>query len=270
MNLSSNVDQMLHVDCNFYFQYLTALCLQFNGLCNNVLSILVPAIQRLKQLQALDISCNSINLGSEGSEEQATQYMVTMLSSLPNLCRLDLSNNRTKSKLSRLLSGIPKPLEYLKLCGCGLSESDLRYLRDSKHAKSLRELDISGNSLNRLFPLVLDLLSALQSTLCIFEMEECALSSQSMDEFFQSVPRFSCLQFLNLTRNRQLTTSIVDHALTSLVQLTCLQAVRLSCPLDCLSFHEDELMEYSQNIRNRVEELCSKLNRPPLKVLFIA
>jgi len=254
---------------------LTALCLQFNGLCNDALSILVPSIQRLKQLRALDISCNSINLGPDGSEEQATQYMVTMLSSLPNLRRLDLSNNRTKSKLSRLLSGLPKQLEYLKLCGCGLSESDLRYLKDSHHANSLRELDISGNNLSRLFPQVLSLLTALQNTLCILEMEECELDNQCMDEFFQSIAQFSCLQFLNLSRNKQLTSGVIDSALTSLVQLSRLQAVRLSYPVECFSFgsledHEDDLMEYAQSIRNRVEQLCNKLGRPGLKILFIA
>jgi Leucine-rich repeat (LRR) protein len=258
----------------YIFQHLTALCLQFNGLCNEALSLLVPGIQKLKQLTALDLSCNSINLGSEGSEDQATNQMASMLSSLPNLRRLDLSNNRTKTKLSRILSGMPKRLEYLKLCGCGLSEGDVVYLKRSYHTYTLRELDISGNNINGVFRHVLDLLLVLQSTLRVLEMEECDLDNQSISTFFHSFSNFQQLQYLNISRNSRWSSSVLDHGMLGLCQLVSLEAVRVSYPTECYSvlnpdYVEENIMEYTRSITHRVEQQCFKIGRSTLKLVFL-
>ena len=61
------------------------------------------------------------------------------LSTLPNLCRLDLSNNRIKNKLSVLLGKMQQSLMNLELSACGLSDMDLRYLAKSHHVHRLQD-----------------------------------------------------------------------------------------------------------------------------------
>ena len=70
---------------------------------------------------------------------------------MPKLHRLDLSNNRIKTRLRRVLDSIVRPLTFLRLAGCGLTVTDLIYLSYSHHSTNLVELDISENNLQPCF-----------------------------------------------------------------------------------------------------------------------
>lgn len=74
----------------------------------------------------------------------ASRLRITELfSSFSRLTRLDLSFNYILGCLGELLHSLSCPLEYLALRGCDLDESDLQALASSKHAASLRELNLS-------------------------------------------------------------------------------------------------------------------------------
>lgn len=74
-------------------------------------------------------------------------FFSQVFTQMPHLHRLDLSNNRIKTRLRRILENIARPLTYLRLAGCGLTVTDIVYLAHSPHATRLVELDLSENTL---------------------------------------------------------------------------------------------------------------------------
>ena len=204
-----------------YFQTLQGLCLQYNSINREGLHILCPTLQQFTRLTALDLSCNGLNF--TGEHEMCGQ-LNGVLSKLSCLNRLDLSNNRTKHKLRRLLCEIPSGLTYLRLCACGLSEADVTYLKHSHHSTTLTELDVSENQLgHERWRGVMSLLEALRGQLEIFEVEDCSIEQADFLTLFAELKMLSSLRFINVARNDSLCLTTLGDSCDVLTDLNSLQ-----------------------------------------------
>ncbi|XP_046362808.1 leucine-rich repeat-containing protein 14-like isoform X1 [Haliotis rufescens] len=247
-------------------EYVQGLQLKYNSLTIDDIVKLSPAFSTLVNLTALDLSCNSIYFYMS---DAATDRLSETFTHMPNLARLDLSNNRIKTKLRRLLSNIPKPLQYLRVAACGLTVSDITYLSVSHHTMGLCELDLSENSLGPACRNLSKLLSALANTLLVFEAEDCGL----MDEHFEYLlPSFSMLKyvlFLNLAENRVSREALV-YITEAVAQLPQLKVFRTSYPTDCYH-HDSEEIEEEERITTvaRLRDIVSKTSesRPQIGIM---
>ena len=232
------------------------------------LVLLSEVMARLYNLTSLDLSCNNIMV----SKDAATCRLLSeTLASLPRLSRLDLSNNRTEHKLRQLLKNIRRPLEYLRICACGVRESDLYYLAASHHATALQHLDISENWFGRKIAAVLVLLKAVAPTLQVLEMEDCDLEASDMDTLLALCPMLTCVRFWNIGYNDQLRSAIVIEHAENIVQMRQLQAMQLSAPLDSFGSPQDEDMvidniQFIHRFTTRMSMLCERAGRPNVVV----
>ena len=265
------------------FQFVDALSIQYNSLTSEGLVVLTPHLKRLTQLTALDLSCNNINL----QPSEATQALKTILSALPLLVRLDLSNNRLKHKLSEILPQVSKPLEYLRLCACGLKDTDIIYLGLSHHTSGLRELDISENCLGETFTDVITVLNVLSPKLQVLEMEDCGISTPDWIQLFATCPKLQHLHFWNISRNSQLTDSVLAQGVSSIANIARmdhLEALKLSYPQECYQEVMEEgeegngngnhgsTLQAEQSFHRRFTVLmgfaCQLCHRTPIKLVM--
>ncbi|XP_035674340.1 leucine-rich repeat-containing protein 14B-like [Branchiostoma floridae] len=94
---------------------------------------------KFPNLSALSLPNFATRLGHEDF-----QVLGEVLSHLPALRRLNLNGLRMTGQLRQVLQDMPGHLEHLNVSNCRLSPPDLVFLSNSRHAKSLRELSISG------------------------------------------------------------------------------------------------------------------------------
>ena len=214
--------------------------MKYNSLSSEDFITLCPQLERLTNITALDLSCNCINVYQN---DNACDKLSHLLSELPYLIRLDLSNNRIKSKVRRLLSDIQKPLEYLRLVGCGLMIIDITYLSISHHAQCLQELDLSENNLGLSIPQVITLLKTARMNLKVLELEECDLT----DAHFMSlstacVKELTGLMYLNISGNF-LSLHVTESLCQSVATLPQLQWLVMAYMTGCYVFDDDEAEE---------------------------
>ncbi|PVD31909.1 hypothetical protein C0Q70_07335 [Pomacea canaliculata] len=119
--------------------------LSLRQLEDSLFMVLSSQLKKFTNLRALDIQDCSIYLqeGRTRSRTASRLRITELFSSFSRLTRLDLSFNYILGCLGELLHSLSCPLEYLALRGCDLDESDLQALASSKHAASLRELNLS-------------------------------------------------------------------------------------------------------------------------------
>ncbi|XP_069124209.1 leucine-rich repeat-containing protein 14-like [Argopecten irradians] len=207
-------------------KFLLGLRLKYNSLTSEDFCKLCPVFERFDKLTALDLSCNSIR--------NASDRLAHLLSSLPHLVRLDLSNNRIKTRLRQILSNIPSALQYLRLVGCGLSLTDIAYLSVSHHIAGLQELDLSENNLHPAAGNLCKLLKGCRSTLQTLEIEDCKLRDNVMEVVTGDLASMESLMYLNLADN-PLSLSAHEYLMESVVGLTNIRAYRFSFAKDCYS-----------------------------------
>lgn len=251
------------------------LCIQYNAISNGGLIILAPAIQRLTSLTCLDLSCNNIFITYR---DDIGILLGGMLAQLPLLQRLNLNNNRLKNKLYRLLSPLQRPLLYLSLCGCGLSQQDLEYLTRCQHAPFLQELDLSENYLaNSQPPQLLPNLVQSLTDLRRLDVEDTELTDSDMPLLVSSLQNSRKLLYLNFSRNADLRSALVEQSLQSLVKMPALKAVKLSYPpdvyLECDISDNDSEHQYKRCFKMRMKlmlhVLCKENNRPDIHVILL-
>lgn len=220
-------------------QHLHGLRLKYNSLSSGDFTKLCPLLRKFTNIISLDLSCNTINIFQN---DTACDAMAKLFASLKNLVRLDLSNNRIKSKLRRILSCLEKPLQYLRLAGCGLALTDLIYMSISHNTSCLRELDISENGLGLSIGTVLHLLQNIKSHVCVLELEDTSISDNHMDSLNMSLKLFTSLLYLNVSGN-----SVSAEKLCRLGEavagLQDLQYICMSYPRDCYIQDSDEEQE---------------------------
>lgn len=102
--------------------------------------------------------------------EEIRNDLADALSGFKNLKRLRLNMPNCKNRLEFLLAGLKQPLEYLNLTSCGLTERDLRYLTDSIHTNSLRNLVLSNNDLTHESAAIISLLKKCSNTLEVLDL----------------------------------------------------------------------------------------------------
>ena len=235
---------------------LRTLGIQFNSINSAGLEIMRPFLRRFTNLVALDMSSNGTVYSGD---DEACAALCDVFTQLPQLKRLDLSNNRARHKLRVLLTALPGGLEHLRVCGCGVSELDLAYLRRSHHSATLRELDLSDNVItHERYSYLSSLLTALAPRLCVLELEECTLEPTDLCTFIDHVLQLQKLKFINLARNDSLNEDMIHALVRSLARLPALAAVKLSYPTDCyVSVEPDEVNPVKLAFRYRLHELVS-------------
>lgn len=193
-----------------------------------------PELRKFQNLTALDLSCNTIHLYQN---DTVCERMSETLASLPQLTRLDLSNNRIKNRLRLILQQMNQSLRYLRLCGCGLTNLDLTYLAHSHHTSGLQELDISENTLSTCARSLGQLFSSAGPSLCVFEAEETKLNDEVWFTLIHHMLSLEKLLYMNLAENNfsANTLQCFMQVFASLPEVTC---VRIPYCREC--YHLDE------------------------------
>lgn len=234
-------------------QYLTGLQLQYNALTAHNFVRLAPALKTLVNLESLDLACNSIYFYQH---EAACIAASQVFEALPRLHRLDLSNNRIKTRLRRLLEGIARPLTYLRLAACSLTVTDLVYLSHSIHRTQLRELDLSENNLSLCDRQLKEVIGGSRSTLCILELEDCNLDAANVNSLLPSLSQLSTLMFVNFSQT-QLTQDCLVSLLATLAEIVTLQVFKSSYAVECYAVegeedrHKAEVLAELNQVSNR-------------------
>ncbi|XP_060071356.1 leucine-rich repeat-containing protein 14-like [Ylistrum balloti] len=224
-------------------KFLQSLRLKYNALNCEDFCRLSPVLERFNGLTALDLSCNSIR------HKDSCDSLAQLLSALPHLIRLDLSNNRVKTRLRQILSNMPSTLQYLRLVACGLAFTDIAYLSVSHHISGLEELDLSENNLQPAAANISKLLRGCKSTLHTLEMEDCKLRDDTMELVAGNFGSMETLMYVNLSDN-SLSMPAHECVLEALIGLSSIQAYRLSFSKECYSL---DIPDYEQIIR---KDMC--------------
>ncbi|CAC5378711.1 unnamed protein product [Mytilus coruscus] len=242
-------------------QYLTGIRLKYNSINCESFCNLAPTLEKFTNLCALDLSCNSITVYQSDS---TTEVLGKTLSSLPNLSRLDLSSNRLKYKLRQLISGTQQPLQHLRLAGCGLTESDIRYLSTSHHTKALQHIDLSGNTLTLCCGSLGRLLEEVKSTLLVLELEDSKLDDGGILRLLPYISLLHSILYLNLSQN-SLVSSVCLQLSVTLSALVDLKALKISY---CSDFYgtedEEEFNRVKQMFVNQFLVVLNKLSETHL------
>ncbi|KAK3601809.1 hypothetical protein CHS0354_041726 [Potamilus streckersoni] len=231
-------------------EQLQGLRLKYNHLTCDNFRELAPILKTYTNLTALDLSCNKINIFYSDS---TSTIMADMFQNMEFLIRLDLSNNRIKSKVSRLLTKLKRPLMYLRLCGCGLTKNDIEYLSKSHHASALQEVDLSENSLGQSIQHLVVFLQNMKLTLHVLELEESVLSDNHMREISQILPSLVQLLYLNLSGN-SMCLSTLSTVTEKVSELADLQIFRVSFSRECYSHTLD-----AEQLEGEAKETLKKL-----------
>ena len=231
-------------------QHLTGLQLQYNALTDQDFVKVAPALQTLVCLESLDLSCNTIFFYRN---EAACSAAAQVFGAMPRLQRLDLSNNRIKTRLRRLLENITLPLTFLRLAGCSLTVTDLTYLAHSQHKSQLAELDLSENNLTLCDRQLQDVLLGSRGSLCVLELEDCNLDANNVRSLLSPLSQLSALLLVNFAQN-QLVQDCQVSLLSTAAELVSLQVFKSSYAIDCYAFdrEEDRLKAAALTDLNRV------------------
>ncbi|XP_048764168.2 leucine-rich repeat-containing protein 14-like [Ostrea edulis] len=213
---------------------LKGIRLKYNSLTCDEFMKMEPELRKFQNLTALDLSCNTIHLYQN---DTVCERMSETLASLPQLTRLDLSNNRIKNRLRLILQQMNQSLRYLRLCGCGLTNLDLTYLAHSHHTSGLQELDISENTLSTCAISLGQLFSSAGPSLCVFEAEETKLNDEVWFTLIHHMLSLEKLLYMNLAENNfsANTLQCFMQVFASLPEVTC---VRIPYCREC--YHLDE------------------------------
>ncbi|KAK3087809.1 hypothetical protein FSP39_010923 [Pinctada imbricata] len=247
---------------------ITGLRLKYNSLHCDDFGKLAPYISKLTNLTALDLSCNAIHLYQDDS---CCDSMGEVLSCLTKLERLDLSNNRIKTRLRRVIQGITNPLKYLRLVGCGLTVTDITYLTISHHCHGLRELDLSENTLGPHHRAVGQLLQNAGNNLLALDLEDCAFRDEHMSYLLKDFPCLQSLLYLNIAQHFLTETTIFD-VISKFSKLNSSVALKIPYPPEYFIF-ESQSMEELNRYKARAyldmlhaANITRPDNRQPLKV----
>lgn len=226
-------------------------------------------------LTSLDLSCNQITLTETESMALVVRHS---LSTLKQLERLDLSNNRLKNKLGSVLIGLSHPLRHLRLAACGLTVSDTTALSVHPHLHQIEEIDLSENNLTISEKPVLKILERIESTVKVLEMEDCSITDDVINSLLATFHSgFQQLLFLNIAENSWDSTTTKTFA-SVISKLHKVKLLRLSYPRDCYPIEafdgvveEEESKDlFRASVTNIVERNTSWDSRSEhLKVIYV-
>lgn len=129
-------------------------------------------------------------------------------------------------------SSLPQPLEILELPYLSLSPADLAYLSCSHHASSLKQLDLSENTLDgNTLPSIRRLFSQASSSLEHLSLSGCGLTDSLLGLLLPSLGGCWALKSLALALNPLSTAGLVDLMRTA-VRMPALRHVLYPNPLE--------------------------------------
>lgn len=223
--------------------------LQYNSITEESIKDILPYISQLQNLRALDLSCNLIDYRQN---PDILQKMAETFSNLKHLNRLDLSSSPLGGCLSILLSSLELPLQYLSLHSCGLSDSDLLFLANSKHIL-VEHLDLSENRLTRFSDALIVLLKKCAPNLNVLELD---------DNSFDCIDYLTIICVARKMPNLKIlatkgTFEVNDHLLGAefLQHSNSLIAWRISLPIDVYDPNETDIVAQEAQKRIFVERI---------------
>ncbi len=234
------------------------------------LTVLAPILQNLKALASLDMSCNNIALIND---QETAELLADTLASLPQLRRLNLSNNRIRHKVATILGKVQQPLTHLELSACGLSDQDLQYLSRSHHCRHIQDLDISENNLGRQFESFCALLSATEG-ISVLETEDCFIDELQFSNLVNvNLQQLQHLRYWNASRNvAPRNADFLLEDMKAVIRMKFLETIVLSYPVDIVVSDSEDAQEkraYEMMLHASLNKLCSQANRTSLKVVLV-
>ena len=112
---------------------------------DNVFFIIYQDLSPFNSISGLGLqNCNiALQEGRTRRRTQTRHQFTSMLRGFPHLTRLDISQNSFAGCLPEILDALHQPLQYLNVRECDLVDTDIQYLANSRHAKSLRQINMS-------------------------------------------------------------------------------------------------------------------------------
>lgn len=253
------------------FQYLEGISLK--QLEDGIFFIVCSDIQKFSHLRALDLQDCNIYLqeGRTRSRTSGRLQMANTLGSFANLTRLDLSFNYLLGCLGELLDAIKTPLEYLSVRGCDLNEDDLAALSRSKHAKHLREINLSKvcqfsiYENDRISPMYLLRITKHFPNVNIFNLAQNHLPDACISEFCSILTQnLTKLKALDISGNILTEMNLLDIT-RSVGKLPTMQWFRFTCASNLL---EEPFIPFdnSSEMKKKFCDTLASIGRDDIKV----
>ncbi|CAL4094168.1 unnamed protein product [Meganyctiphanes norvegica] len=155
-------------------------------------------------------------------------FQLNLLSSLNNLCQIDLSRINLKGQLEPLCK-LPSGLIYLKLAGCGLLDEDVLGLTNSHHSMTLRHVDISENNVT-LKPHLMYFCQNLENVE-ILALQGCIIDGEHLLEFSNLLCGLCALKLIDF-KNNNFSSDIISCLSLDLCKSKSIKCVVFSVPED--------------------------------------
>ncbi|XP_075903717.1 leucine-rich repeat-containing protein 14 [Nelusetta ayraudi] len=214
-------------------QGLLGVDVRYSNLGVAGLAELLPLLSNFPALKSLRLHyCNLDFRRDHPGQEEALRALSQGLAKLQGLRRLSLTALRLPGQLRVLLSSLPQPLEILELPYLSLSPADLAYLSCSHHASSLKQLDLSENTLDgNTLPSIRRLFSQASSSLEHLSLSGCGLTDSLLGLLLPSLGGCWALKSLALALNPLSTAGLVDLMRTA-ARMPALRHVLYPNPLE--------------------------------------
>ncbi|WAR18175.1 hypothetical protein MAR_000013 [Mya arenaria] len=253
-------------------QTLEGLSLQ--QLEEGILWLVIDDLCRFTRLTALDLQDCNIYL-QEGKTRARTSTRARLsntLKCLTSLRRLNLASNYLVGCLGEILDAVQNPLQFLGIRSCDLDQSDLSSLEQSKHAASIRELNISKLCHFSLFGsdnlTPSDVLKMVKHfpNVTVLNLAQNHLTDSGMGDFLQTLPKLTSLKGLDLSGNNLQLDSHLSLA-RACAHIPVMQWLRLSS-VDRLNLDEflENLNFGNQEMEGKIMNAMKELGREDISV----
>ncbi|KAK3773866.1 hypothetical protein RRG08_009294 [Elysia crispata] len=174
-------------------KYLTHIEVEDSQVCSDLTrwKDLLNGLSTLQELSCLSLP-NSVHVTLMPT---AAVHIGRLLGCFKNLKKLSLSSCTLRDCLETLLQHLKGPLLYLNLRDCRLSSDDLRALLMWQGLATLRELNLSRNSLGALSSLITCLLERMEHIAC-FSVSYCSLPLEAVRDIVRHCMDCSSLKVL--------------------------------------------------------------------------
>ena len=224
-------------------------------------------------IQALGIpNCNiALQEGRTRIRTRTRFQLTSTLAGFPYLTRLDLTQNTFAGCLQEVLESLHLPLEYLNLKDCDLFDVDMDYLASSKHARSLKYLNVSH--ICGLFPdddfavtsscLVRNL--KYFTNISVIQLQQNQIGDSKCNEICETISKhwknIKGVNFADNVFNQESCFKIVRAA----SKAKLLQMMKLPHVHNLLD-HNNQLEQNRTEFLNKLEEILKGCQRPDIEV----
>jgi len=153
-------------------------------------------IAALKQLNDLGLR---INVPNKSKTKLAD--LARLLTHFSNISSLSVPSCEMKGKLCDIINVLPRNLQCLKLKWCQLNNADLRYLSNSIHTESLRQLHLNYNGLNKHIEELAELITSIQGNIVLLSLEGCWLTRDTFQQLIEPLLGCQELTCLDVSNN---------------------------------------------------------------------